>query len=622
MNTPFKINRVVAKIDYEKIDEKYDFFEIAETREDKYFEFSASLLDDLVMDKAICAVQFHGGKKVYVMMKKDDKNLERVKTAKDKSKDAEYLSCDSVPVGSIEDYRLIQLFLNGLFRSEHPLLSYNNIGGHLYCFHPKWIKKTKGVVCKIPTLDVKINRQKNLSLSVCTFSELEHVLKHAKKNKEENSKVLSKPKYVYIGNNTMRRKLEGDSTLEYVIGSTGGSKTNIPFIKLWPAAAFPESKMGMLSNIVEKFNRDFGEMVSIDFATIENYQSIDFSKEIEKENKNAIESALRHTPIKILDEIDDDEYESREKCKDIQREIALKYKLKATIGKRPDKDAINISLIHEPEYYESTGKPDPHQKKHEGISIQHITLQNGMECLSDSISTIIHNALVKKDLVNEKISLFDWTKTGLTEKISFGYADKIPNTKSLYNYYVMEVNPDGSFKIKPFENNAFDNREYQKWSDIFERTKIEKRPKEEPVEGIIRDAVGNINIIRSSDKITLPDFEKIKAEVDNGATNIKRTGTFEEFYSGCMNIKMFEDCGKTYYCVGRKDKNPSLSIPRAVNIREIQSYDGAPILFEKLLPLMSVEFVRNGQLTVLPFPFKYLREWVDMNKKKLNTNRN
>lgn len=621
MNTPFKINRVVAKIDYEKIDEKYDFFEIAETREGKYFEFSASLLDDLAMDKAICAVQFHGGKKVYVMMKKDDKNLERVKTAKDKSKDAEYLACDSVPVGSIEDYRLIQLFLNGLFRSEHPLLSYNNIGGHLYCFHPKWIKQTKGVVWKIPTLDVKINWQKNLSLDVCTFSELKLLIKHAKSN-EEKAKIYDKPRYVCISNNTMRRKLEGDSILEYVIGSAGGSKINIPFIKLWPAATFPESKMGILSNIVEKFNRDFGEMVSIDFATIENYQSIDFSKEIEIENKSAIESALSHTPIKILDEINDDEYESKEKCKDIQREIALKYKLNATIGKRPDKDAINISLIHEPEYYESTGKPDPHQKKYEGISIQHITLQNGMECLSDSISTIIQNALVKKDLVNEKISLFDWAKVGLTEMISFGYADKIPNTKNLYNYYVMEINPDGSFKIKTLENNAFDNKEYQKWSDIFERTKIEKRPKEEPVEGIIRDAVGNINVIRSSDKITLPDFEKIKAEVDNGATNIKRAGTFEEFYSGCMNIKMFEDCGKTYYCVGRKDKNPLLSIPRAVNIREIQSYDGAPILFEKLLPLMSVEFVRNGQLTVLPFPFKYLREWVDMNKKKLNTNRN
>ena len=29
-------------------------------------------------------------------------------------------------------------------------------------------------------------------------------------------------------------------------------------------------------------------------------------------------------------------------------------------------------------------------------------------------------------------------------------------------------------------------------------------------------------------------------------------------------------------------------------------------MFDKLLPLMNVTFVRNGQLTVVPFPFKYI----------------
>ena len=33
------------------------------------------------------------------------------------------------------------------------------------------------------------------------------------------------------------------------------------------------------------------------------------------------------------------------------------------------------------------------------------------------------------------------------------------------------------------------------------------------------------------------------------------------------------------------------------------------INFKELLSLMAVEFVRNGQYTVLPFPFKYLREY-------------
>ena len=51
-------------------------------------------------------------------------------------------------------------------------------------------------------------------------------------------------------------------------------------------------------------------------------------------------------------------------------------------------------------------------------------------------------------------------------------------------------------------------------------------------------------------------------------------------------------------------------INRAANIRRIEGYKDAPIMFEKLLGTMNVTFVHNGQLTVLPFPFKYLREYI------------
>ena len=48
---------------------------------------------------------------------------------------------------------------------------------------------------------------------------------------------------------------------------------------------------------------------------------------------------------------------------------------------------------------------------------------------------------------------------------------------------------------------------------------------------------------------------------------------------------------------------------KGVIIREVQAIDDAPVFFDELLPLMDVDFVRLGSLTVLPFPFKYLREY-------------
>lgn len=61
------------------------------------------------------------------------------------------------------------------------------------------------------------------------------------------------------------------------------------------------------------------------------------------------------------------------------------------------------------------------------------------------------------------------------------------------------------------------------------------------------------------------------------------------------------------YYVGAKSKRTKY--PNACCIRKVVSTD-YEIEYEELLPLMAVEFVRNSQYTVLPFPFKYLREYV------------
>lgn len=68
------------------------------------------------------------------------------------------------------------------------------------------------------------------------------------------------------------------------------------------------------------------------------------------------------------------------------------------------------------------------------------------------------------------------------------------------------------------------------------------------------------------------------------------------------------DDGHTFvYYVGAKSKR--ISYPNACCMRKVVSF-GDEIEYEELLPLMVVEFVRNNQYTVLPFPYKYLREYI------------
>ena len=80
---------------------------------------------------------------------------------------------------------------------------------------------------------------------------------------------------------------------------------------------------------------------------------------------------------------------------------------------------------------------------------------------------------------------------------------------------------------------------------------------------------------------------------------------------------MFEKDGGLYYFVGTVGLGMQSTVANAANIRRIESYNGAPLFFEKLLPLMNVDFVHNERLTVKPFPFKYLAEWVRMNFEKI-----
>ena len=71
------------------------------------------------------------------------------------------------------------------------------------------------------------------------------------------------------------------------------------------------------------------------------------------------------------------------------------------------------------------------------------------------------------------------------------------------------------------------------------------------------------------------------------------------------NIRTFN------YYAGVRSSDLNQSLRNACIVREVRTDEG-DIEFEELLPLMAVDFVRIAQYTVLPFPFKYLREYVKM----------
>ncbi len=594
MSAPIKTNQLTYTFDKELFSKNYDIFCIRTS--EKHFKNGAYIIDAPLLSNNVCSVLFKSGREIFVLMKSNGSNKSLLKNAILKDDGADRITISQVTPNSLKDDIVFQLMLNSLGNYESPLLKFNNLTGHLYCFHPNWLirgrKSEADVVFKVPCLELRLSSEFRLNMEVHTFTSelLRNKIEFKKKKFDEY------PKYIFSAHNTLRRKLKDDVGYSFIMRQTKNAKTEIAFLDIQNIDRFNQSKMGILTTVLENFNDRFSSIAHLDFESITDYKALDYTRSVANENKQAISDLLSIKPIKIVDCIDD-EY-SKIFCKEICDLLLSKYGIKTSCGKRVAKDHLNIRVIHNAAFYADSD--DPHRIFND-VAVQHITFEDFSECSEFAISTVIHEMLIKADLVKQKISLFDWNTLGLKDDIDFGIeVTDEQNTK----YIFMTIHPDGTFNISEQTLNLFEANNYNQCVEIFENAKMNSVK----VHGIIRDALGNINIIKDTEWFTIPEIYSIKAELANGNTKLRGKEKRNELLSSCLDIKMFNDGVSEYYFVGTIGNGMRCLINRAANIRKIEPFEDSILMFEKLLPLMNVTFVHNGQLTIIPFPFKYLRE--------------
>lgn len=594
MSAPIKTNQLTYTFDKELFSKNYDIFCIRTS--EKHFKNGAYIIDAPLLSNNVCSVLFKSGREIFVLMKSNGSNKSLLKNAILKEDGADRITISQVTPNSLKDDIVFQLMLNSLGNYESPLLKFNNLTGHLYCFHPNWLirgrKSEADVVFKVPCLELRLSSEFRLNMEVHTFTSelLRNKIEFKKKKFDEY------PKYIFSAHNTLRRKLKDDVGYSLIMRQTKNAKTEIAFLDIQNIDRFNQSKMGILTTVLKNFNDRFSSIAHLDFESITDYKALDYTRSVANENKQAISDLLSIKPIKIVDCIDD-EY-SKIFCKEICDLLLSKYGIKTSCGKRVAKDHLNIRVIHNAAFYADSD--DPHRIFND-VAVQHITFEDFSECSEFAISTVIHEMLIKADLVKQKISLFDWNTLGLKDDIDFGIeVTDEQNTK----YIFMTIHPDGTFNISEQTLNLFEANKYNQCVEIFENAKMNSVK----VHGIIRDALGNINIIKDTEWFTIPEIYSIKAELANGNTKLRGKEKRNELLSSCLDIKMFNDGVSEYYFVGTIGNGMRCLINRAANIRKIEPFEDSILMFEKLLPLMNVTFVHNGQLTIIPFPFKYLRE--------------
>ena len=167
---------------------------------------------------------------------------------------------------------------------------------------------------------------------------------------------------------------------------------------------------------------------------------------------------------------------------------------KCSVGKRLSKKKLNVRYIHDKSFY-SDSEVDPHQESMEDYVVQHITVENFKHQSSAAVYNILKELVIKKDVATGKITLVDWSLYRYKADWLFGVvADD--------TYYFMTIHPDGAFKIEALKRNLFTMTEYDKYMDYFGLNE-ENRNDYRGVIGLVKDAEGNINLIKDTNMYSI-----------------------------------------------------------------------------------------------------------------------
>lgn len=660
-----KTNKLLLDIKFEHILKDYKVVRFSTS--DKYIKHGALFLDEINLKTNAKSIIFEDGNSFYTLYEKSEfSDL-------DLSKEIQSLKhCESLIFKIIDTinelqkvpiHLLSQLLINSISTPNHKRLSFNNLTGRLYLFNPNYFKtnKTNGkaMIFKIIALEFRINKDISLELNVKTFS---NTLLYKKMNFSKK-KFKEYPKYTFVySTNSLKRVLTSDSKNEnkYILKQTSKKgileKNNIPFLDFKDFESFNLSKIGILKNTLLVIENKLSNYLKISFRSnkIEGFERYNNKFEIEtkKIDLTLIDSSQDEDYVDIID--------------DLKKEIENVSPLSSVkISSKENTNGFNIKLVNNKKYYEKYKLKDPYKSS---LKIQHITVQDFKLNSKASIKAILKELVLKNDILNKKVSIIDWSKFNFSHDWIFG-------TKEDGHFYFITIKPNGNLFFEEFVPNLFNQNEFNSLCDIFDsdvnvefiikdnkgninsikKTSNFTLPEFDIIYDILSQEANPIRLTKQdadkliketiSDKLKLNNIiakvnslkewnkesllscfsnrndkkqfvDVVKSETKEILKSYLRDKTRYEILDSQLDIHQFKESDNFYYFVGVKGSGIQQQISRASIIREIGIINNSDFLFDKLLPLMNVDFVKNGELTVLPFPLKYLREWIKCNFKK------
>lgn len=680
-------NKMKVSYNMKNIDEDFDVFQVVKENKDYY---KINILDSALYEFKAAAVQYTFGATALVLFRKGETTEQSFRENIMKEyKDVRIQKIDILDDEQCqkcfyyENRLLAQLLLNSMGTPKDRDFMYNNLTGKLFYHDSSW-RYHKEKSDFIWFLQIVLEPGMYLNLDNKTFKKQDYI----------------KGKSLYIFDSKtgqFRKKLKTDKAEDtYVEGSSPNHHFTVKNFNIRSYENFQKTKMGVMRQFLCDVKDKLDKYITLEVGERNDVQTFEIPKWQKKGiKKKEYGELLNKRGVVIVDE--NHSKKSKDLITQLKKELSESYNVNAKIGEL-SKTAYNIRIIHDSDYYYDNELPDPHGDNLEEYIVQHMTEEvdySKNNDISHAIKKVIQDLLVKGDIKDRIISIYDWNRLNSKKAWSFVIRKKIEenlnnNTKNnYYDYYRLKIDQMGNITFDVFRDfNEIGNEEWEKICYTYDEIERKHQRIRNKVEGLLYSDINNIHAIILTKEKTIPNIFTIgddlkKTDIDNtvakekllegiadfekkypeykkevlewyeklkdAASTLKnkeikkilnmrkdvssylnrflhenyniwvfaemRNEDFEAIYqiSNLVDIKyQYDDsdytdgCSFVYY-VGYKSKRESY--PTSCCIRKIVNLDSNNKLeYEELLPLMAVDFVRNSQYTVVPFPYKYLRE--------------
>lgn len=588
----------------DEIEKKFDIIEIwNKDKKDKDKIFAVTdPVNEYVSGNRIWSVCYTYNRHVFLLMEKNPANKQEIlEYIHDKEGE---LVCDKVTAEDMlekDERTLFSLFMYGVKRIDIDGFAYNNINGSLFQTFKAWIHKNKLQALQYSVKKSAVDEHKlYIEISAKSMATLRMF------SDKEKADLYKKAQYKFE-DNEFHRVYDCKPSNFVLRKAPGADNAKVAYLDLKKEEHYNRCKVRNFNVLIERMNKRFKGLLEVSPASMTIVKDIPTDKDLLKTFTDELTTKVHDYEYNVVDYDGDDE--TSETVKMVVDKLKSLFGIDASTEPKVLPGKFNIRVIHNQEYYEE-GK-DPHDDTFPGMTIQHMTVEDFGHGDDNIQDTALFNVIIKElfvkhcNLAHEDI-LGKWGEKGYTENYIFITRRKINGSYYCFKH-VMETTGKMDSDLIRDDDPLFDVCG-KIWPNPDWNYDVEQ--------AIVKGK--SICTITNTKMLPIPDKEIMDESMNylgrgrgSGRAGKGPRGreTVEKTLYSTLDIKRLDYNGKVLYLCGYSSAN-IINQEKGPNIRLVECIEGENF-FDEILQEMEVPFVRYGQITVLPYPFKYISEFIE-----------